>query len=98
MEAEFLKVAGVTLVELLWVLLRRESRGDSTSRPWNFGDVEFPQEARVTPLELSIDSAVGLLFNLKAARQGRSVLLSDEQILLLKEGNRGLNRTPKWIL
>ncbi len=33
----------------------------------NFGDVEFPQEARVTPVELSIDSAISLLLNLEAA-------------------------------
>ncbi len=51
----------------LWVLLSRESRRDSTFRPWNFGDAEFPQEARVTPVELSIDSAVGPLLNLEAA-------------------------------
>ena len=83
MEAEFLKVASVSLVEPLWVLLRRESCGDSTSRPRNFRDVEFPQEARVTPVELSIDSAIGPLLNLEAAQQGRSMLLSDEQNLLL---------------
>ena len=80
------------------MLLRRESRGDSTSRPGNFGDVEFPQEARVTPVELLINSAVGPLLNLEAARQESSMLLSDEQSLLLKEGKRGLHRTLKWIL
>jgi hypothetical protein len=80
------------------VLLCRESRRDSTSRPWKFEDVEFPQEARVAPVELLIDSAVGPLLNLEAAQQGRSLLLSDEQNLLLKEGKRGLHSTPKWIL
>jgi hypothetical protein len=63
-----------------------------------FGDVEFPQEVRVTPVELLINSAIGPLLNLEAAQLGRSVLLSDEQNLLLKEGKRGLHRTPKWIL
>jgi hypothetical protein len=42
-----------------WVLQRRESQRDSTSRPRSFGDVEFPLEARVTPVGLLIDSAVG---------------------------------------
>jgi hypothetical protein len=67
------------------VLLRRESRRDSTSRPQNFEDVEFPQEARVTPVEISIDSTVGLLLNLEAVPHERSMLLSDKQNLLLKE-------------
>ncbi len=39
--------------------------------------------------------AVGHLLNLEAARRGRSVLLSDEQNLLLKEGKMGLHRTSK---
>jgi hypothetical protein len=39
----------------------------------------FPWEARVTPVELSINSAVSLLLNLEAPQQGRSVLFSDEQ-------------------
>ena len=34
--------------------------------------------------------AVGLLLNLETAQRGRSVLLSDEQNLLLKKGKRGL--------
>jgi hypothetical protein len=50
----------------------------------------FPKEARVTPVELSIDSAIGLLPNLETARQERSVLLADEQNLLLKEGKRSV--------
>jgi hypothetical protein len=33
--------------------------------------------------------AVGLFLNLEAARQGRNVLLSDEQNLLLKETKKG---------
>ncbi len=45
----------------------------------------FPWEARVTLVELLIDSAVGLLLNLEAAQQQRSMLLSGEQNLLLKE-------------
>jgi hypothetical protein len=50
----------------------------------------FPYEARVAPVELSIDSAIGLLLNLEAAQQGRSVLFSGEQNLLLKETKKGV--------
>ncbi len=49
----------------------------------------FPLEARVTPVELSIDSAISLLINLETAQQGRSVLLSDEQRLLFEGRKRG---------
>jgi hypothetical protein len=49
----------------------------------------FPLEARVTPIELSIDSAVSLLLNLEAARQGRSVLFSDEQKPLFEGRKKG---------
>jgi hypothetical protein len=49
----------------------------------------FPSEARVTPVELSIDSAISLLLNLEAARQGRSMLFSDEQKLLFEGRKRG---------
>jgi hypothetical protein len=69
----------VVFVEPLWVLRHRESWRDSTSRPGSFEDVEFPLEARVTPVQLLINSAVGLLLNLETAQRGRSVLLSDEQ-------------------
>jgi hypothetical protein len=51
----------------------------------------FPKEARVTPVELLIDSAVSLfLLNLEAAQQERSMLLSEEQKLLMKEGKKGV--------
>jgi hypothetical protein len=82
-------------VEPSWVLQRRESHRDSTSRPWSFGDVEFPLEARVTLVGLSIESAVGLLLNLETAGQGRSVLLSDEQNLLLTETKKGFVENTK---
>jgi hypothetical protein len=49
----------------------------------------FPKEARVIPVELSIHSAVGLLANLETAQQERSVLLLDEQNLLVKEEKEG---------
>ncbi len=49
----------------------------------------FPEEARVTPVELSIDSAISPLLNLEAARQGRSVLFSDEQKLLFETRKKG---------
>jgi hypothetical protein len=55
----------------------------------------FPEEARVTPVELSIDSAVSLLLNLEAARQGSSVLFSDEQTLLFKGREKGLAKNTK---
>jgi hypothetical protein len=55
----------------------------------------FPKEARVTPVELSIDSAVSLLLNLEAARQGRSVLFSDEQKSLFKGGKEGFVKNTK---
>ncbi len=43
-------------------------------------------------------SAISLLLNLEAAQQGRSMLFLDEQKLLMKEGKRGLHKTPNWIL
>ncbi len=55
----------------------------------------FPQEARVTPVELSIDSAIGLLPNLETAQQERSVLLLDEQNLLVKEEKEGCAQSTK---
>ncbi len=55
----------------------------------------FPWEARVTPVELLTDSAVGLLLNLEAARRGRSVLFSGEQNLLLKETKKGSAQNTK---
>jgi hypothetical protein len=54
----------------------------------------FPDEARVTTVELLIDNAVSLLLNLEAAQQGRSVLFSDEQKLLFEGGKKGfVNKT-----
>jgi hypothetical protein len=67
---------------------RRESWKDRTSKPWNF-EAEFPLEAWVTPVGLSIDSAIGLLPNLETTQQERSVLLLDEQNLLVKEEKEG---------
>jgi hypothetical protein len=55
----------------------------------------FPWVARVTPVELSIDSAVSLLLNLEVAQQGRSMLFSDEQKLLLKDGKKGFIMNTK---
>jgi hypothetical protein len=49
----------------------------------------FSYETRVTPVELSIDSAIGLSSNLETARRERSVLLLVEQKLLVKEGKSG---------
>jgi hypothetical protein len=72
----------------LWVLLIGSLGRDRTSRSQSF-EAEFPLEAWVTPVVPSIDSAVGLLLNLKAAQRGRSVLFSGEQNLLLKEKKKG---------
>jgi hypothetical protein len=55
----------------------------------------FPEEARVTPVELSIDSAVSLVLNLEVAQQGRSVLFSDEQKLLVKGSKKGFAENTK---
>ncbi len=95
MEAEFLIDAWVTLVLPSWVQLRKESWRDSTARPWKLEMQSFPLEARVTPVELSIDSAVSLLQNLEAAWQGRSVLFLDEQKLHFECGKKGFVRNTK---
>jgi hypothetical protein len=42
-----------------------------------------------------IDSAVSLLLNLKAARQGRSMLFSDEQKLPFEGGEKGFVKNTK---
>ncbi len=42
----------------------------------------FPLEARVTPVELSIDSALSPSVNLGTSWQERSVLLTDDKRLL----------------
>jgi hypothetical protein len=55
----------------------------------------FFLEARVTPVELSIKSAISLLLNLEAAQQGRSVLFSDEQKLLFEGGKKGFAKNTK---
>ncbi len=78
----------------LWVLLvgslgRTELLGLGILRQ------SFPQEARVTLVGLSIDSAVGLLPNLETARRERSVLLLDEQNLLVKEEKEGCAQSTK---
>jgi hypothetical protein len=73
------------------VLQRRESRRDSTSKPRSFGDVEFPLEARVTPVGLSIDSAL----NLGTASQGRSMLFTVEKNLQVKETKQGFVENTK---
>jgi hypothetical protein len=39
--------------------------------------------------------AVSLLLNLEAARQGRSMLFSDEQKLLFKGGKKGIVKNTK---
>jgi hypothetical protein len=42
-----------------------------------------------------IDSAVSLLLNLEAARQGRSMWFSDEQKLLFEGGKKGFVKNTK---
>jgi hypothetical protein len=46
------------------VLLLKESQRDSTADLKKLEMLSFPQEARVTLVKLSIDSAVSLLLNL----------------------------------
>jgi hypothetical protein len=40
-------------------------------------------------------AAISLLLNLEAAQQGRSMLFSDEQKLLFKEGKKGIAKNTK---
>jgi hypothetical protein len=65
-------------------------------------EVQWWQQAAATPWQQrgrgGSGGAVSLLLNLEAARQGMSVLFSDEQKLLFEGGKRGLLRTPNWIL
>ncbi len=61
-------------------------------------EVEFPLEARVTPVELLIDSALSPLITLETARQERSVLLSGDKRLLRESWKRVLLSKPKRIL
>jgi hypothetical protein len=42
----------MTSPNTLEVLLHRESCRESTSRPWNFLEAEFPLDARVTPVDV----------------------------------------------
>ncbi len=79
----------------LWVLLHRESQRDSTARPQKLEMQSFPQESKVTPVELSIKNAVSPLLNLEAAQQGRSVLFSDEQKLLFERRKKGFAQNTK---
>jgi hypothetical protein len=80
-----------------WVLLHRESRGDSTSRPWNFGDVEFPPGSKGIPVELSTDSAVSLFAQPRGSTT-RKERAAFRWTKTTDEGRkRGLHRTPKWI-
>jgi hypothetical protein len=46
------------------------------------GDAEFPLEARVTPVEPSINSVLSPSVNLETAQQERSLLLSGDKWLL----------------
>jgi hypothetical protein len=51
----------MTSPNTLEVLQCRESHRDSTSRPWNLLEAEFPLDARVTLVDVSYDSAVSPL-------------------------------------
>jgi hypothetical protein len=54
-------------------------------------------EAQIDELRCTLDSlpAVSPLLNLEAARQGRSVLFSDEQKLLFEGGKKGFVKNTK---
>jgi hypothetical protein len=97
MEVEFLLDAWVTLV--LCYLLGCCSVG--SLKETALLDLVNPR-CRVSPrrqgspsVELSIDSAVSCVFNLGEARQGRSMLFSDEQKLLFEGGKKGFVKSTK---
>ncbi len=69
-----------------WVLCCRGSQRDSTGRPWKLEMQSFPLEARATPIELLINSALSPSVNLETARQERSMLLSGDK-RLVSEGS-----------
>ncbi len=69
-----------------WVLRRRGSCRDSTARPWKLEMQSLPLEARVTPVELLIYSALSPLIALEKAQWERSVLLLGDK-RLLREGS-----------
>jgi hypothetical protein len=92
MKAEFLLDAWVTLV-LSYLLgccsvesLEETALLDLVNRRCRVS----PRRQGLPSVELSIDSAVSLLLNLEAARQGRSVLFSGEQKLLFKGWKKGV--------
>ncbi len=61
-------------------------------------EVEFPQEARVTPVELSTNRALSPLTTLETAQRERSVLLSGDKRLMTEGWKRILLCKPTWIL
>jgi hypothetical protein len=86
MEAEFLLDAWVTLVlSYLLGCCSIESLEETALLDLeNWRCRVSPRRQGSPSVELLIDSAVSLLLNLGAARQGRSVLFSDEQKLRFK--------------
>jgi hypothetical protein len=78
-----------------WVLLGRESQRDSAARVVNWRCRVSPRKQGSPSVELSIDSAISLLFNLGAAQQGRSMLTSDEQQLLFEGSKKGFVKNTK---
>ena len=88
MEAEFLLDAWVTLVlNYLCGCCSVESLEETALL-----DLEN-WRCRVSPRQ-----AISLLLNLEAARQGRSMLFSDEQKLLFEGGKKGFVKNTKLIL
>jgi hypothetical protein len=76
-----------------WVLLHREETTLLDLENWRCR--VFPRRQGSPSVELSINSAVSLLFNLEAAQQGRRVLFLDEQKLLLKGWKKGFVKNTK---
>ncbi len=64
------------------MLQHRESHRDSTSRPWNFLEAEYPLDTRVIPVELLNDSAVSTLPKL-----GNSMMREERDDSNWKKGN-----------
>jgi hypothetical protein len=92
MEAEFFLDARVTLVlsYLLGCCSVRSLQETALLDLENWRCRVSPRRQGSPSVELLIDSAIRLLLNLGAAQQGRSMLFSDEQKLLIRRLEKGV--------
>jgi hypothetical protein len=98
MEAKFLLDAWVTLV-LSYLLGCCSIGGFEETALLDLENQRYRVSSRrqgSPSVELSIDSAVSLLLNLRAAQQGRSMLFSDEQKLLFEGWKKGFVKNTKY--